>query len=316
MNNGIAQLAARNTQRSSRSGRAARRALLGLFLLAGCGDREATIAVKAIRVWPVPPAGTLQPAPRSVGFGRSNEVLVLDTAGRVLVYDESGQLRRQWSMPDIQDGKPEGVCVLNDGRVVVCDTHYHRVVVFDATGKLFQMFGREGRGNGEFIYPVAVTKDPQENLYVCEYGSNDRVQKFTSTGSFLLAFGSFGTGPGQFQRPSGIVWDAGKVYVADAFNNRIQEFTDTGQYVRTLGTVTLHFPYDLRLGSDGAFYVIEYGAARLTKLDRDGRLLGRFGGPGSDLGRFATPWGLAVGDQRIVVADTGNRRLVELVRPP
>ena len=137
-------------------------------------------------------------------------------------------------------------------------------------GKVVRMFGEEGRGPGQFIYPVAIAKDAQENLFVCEYGSNDRVQKFTRHGKFLLAFGSFGTGEGQFQRPSGIVWHDGKVFVADAFNNRIQEFTDAGQYVRTLGPVALNFPYDLRRTEDGSFYVIEYGAARLTKIDPDG----------------------------------------------
>ena len=264
------------------------------------------------RVWPLPPAGTSLPAPRSVARGLAGEWVVLDTVGRVLVYDDAGRLRRQWTMPETAAGRPEGACVLQDGRIVVCDTHYHRVVVFEPTGQVAAMFGREGRGPGEFIYPVAVAKDDQENLYIGEYGSNDRVQKFTRDGKFLLAFGSFGTGPGQFQRPSGIVWTAGNVVVADAFNNRLQEFTATGQYRRTLGPVTLHFPYDLRAGDDGAWYVVEYGAGCVTKLDRDGRLLARFGGTGRGPDQLATPWGLAVAGPRIVVADTGNRRLVEL----
>ena len=43
---------------------------------------------------------------------------------------------------------------------------------------------------------VAVAVDAQENLYVAEYGSNDRVQVFTREGKFLRAFGAFGTKPG------------------------------------------------------------------------------------------------------------------------
>ena len=220
-------------------------------------------------------------------------------------------------MPDNKNGNPEGVCVLRDGRIAVGDTHYHRVVVFKADGQVATMFGKEGQGPGEFIYPVAVTKDAQDNLYVAEYGSNDRVQKFTSEGKFLVAFGSFGTGPGQFQRPSGLVWRDGKIYAADAFNNRIQVFTDDGKFLEILRAkdepVALNLPYDLKLGPDDALYVVEYGAGRVTKLDLSGRLLGRYGTTGSGMGQFATPWGIAVDAQkRIYVADTGNRRVVEL----
>ncbi|MCP4616583.1 MAG: hypothetical protein GY844_09095, partial [Bradyrhizobium sp.] len=114
----------------------------------------------------------------------------------------------------------------------------------------------------------------------------------------------------------GLVWHAGRIYVADAINNRIQVYTDEGVYVRALGPeigLSLHFPYDLALGADGALYVVEYGAGRVSKVDMDGRLLGRFGHTGRNEGEFATPWGIAVDSKmRLRVADTGNRRIVEL----
>jgi iron(III) transport system ATP-binding protein len=290
--------------------------------LAGCGSSASgpALPVRDVHLWAVPPEDSLQPAPRSLAMGNDGELVALDTAGRVLVYAPDGSIRRQWRMPDSRIGKPEGVCVLHDGRVVVGDTHYHRVVVFRSDGKVALMFGKEGQGPGEFIFPVAVTKDAQENLYVAEYGSNDRVQKFTSDGHFLLAFGGFGTSPGQFQRPSGLVWRDGKIYAADAFNNRIQVFTDEGKFLQLLEakdqSLGLRLPYDLKLGADDTLYAVEYGAGRVTRLDLDGRLLGRYGTTGTGLGQFATPWGIAVDSQkRIYVADTGNRRVVRLQMP-
>jgi iron(III) transport system ATP-binding protein len=290
--------------------------------LAGCGSSASgpALPVRDVHLWAVPPEDSLQPAPRSLAMGNDGELVALDTAGRVLVYAPDGSIRRQWRMPDSRIGKPEGVCVLHDGRVVVGDTHYHRVVVFRSDGKVALMFGKEGQGPGEFIFPVAVTKDAQENLYVAEYGSNDRVQKFTSDGHFLLAFGGFGTSPGQFQRPSGLVWRDGKIYAADAFNNRIQVFTDEGKFLKILEakdqSLGLRLPYDLKLGADDTLYAVEYGAGRVTRLDLDGRLLGRYGTTGTGLGQFATPWGIAVDSQkRIYVADTGNRRVVRLQMP-
>ncbi len=291
-----------------------------LLLLPGCGDAgEATIAVKNIHLWPFPPDGRRIPAPRSVTVSGSGEVVVLDTGGRVLVYDGEGTLKRQWRMPESEIGQPEGACVLKDGRIAVADTHYHRVVFFHADGRIAGQLGKYGKGPGEFIYPVTLTQDEDENIYVAEYGSNDRVQKFARDGSFLLSFGSFGTGPGEFQRPSGIVWHDGRVFVADAINNRIQVFSDSGKFIGILGSeqkpLTLHFPYDIALGPEGALYVVEYGAGRISKVSLQGSLLGRYGNSGTGLGQFRTPWGIGVDSKaRVLVADTGNRRIVELTQ--
>lgn len=308
-----------------RGARIVLKALLGLLLclhVAGCRPSATApvISVSQVHVWSVPPDGALQPAARSLAIGNRGEVIALDTDGRVLVYAPDGSIARQWRMPDNRNGNPEGVCVLRDDRIVVGDTHYHRVVVFAPDGQTFKTFGKEGQGPGEFIYPVAVTKDDQNNLYVAEYGSNDRVQKFTSDGRFLLAFGGFGTQPGEFQRPSGLVWHDRKIYAADAFNNRIQVFTDAGKFLKILDSggppLALQLPYDLKLGADDTLYAVEYGAGRVTRFDLDGRLLGRYGTTGTGAGQFATPWGIAVDSQkRIYVADTGNRRVVELQMP-
>jgi len=309
----------------ARGARVVLKALMCLLLcltVAGCHRSPAgpAIPVSQVHLWPVPPEGLLQPAARSLTIGNHGEVIALDTGGRVLVYAPDGSVARQWRMPDSKNGNPEGVCVLRDGRVVVGDTHYHRVVVFEPDGMAYKTFGKEGQGPGEFIYPVAVTKDDRENLYVAEYGSNDRVQKFTSDGKFLLAFGAFGTKPGEFQRPSGLVWHGGNIYAADAFNNRIQVFTDEGKFLKILDgggpPLALQLPYDIKLGADDTLYAIEYGAGRVTKFDLSGRILGRYGTTGAGLGQFATPWGIAVDAQkRIYVADTGNRRVVELQTP-
>ena len=289
-----------------------------LLLMVSCSKaREPALAVSKVRLWAMPPDGPKIPAPRSVAIGHNDEVIVLDTAGRVLVFDAGGEVRRRWRMPDTKVGRPEGACVMKDGRIAVADTHYHRVVIFNPDGSIHRTFGRDGRGPGQFIYPVAAVQDDRQNLYVCEYGGNDRVQKFAPDGTHLLSFGSFGTGEGQFQRPSGMVWHAGKVYVADAMNNRIQVFSDSGRFLRAIGNSpdhpSFHFPYDISMGADGALYVIEYGACRVSKLNLEGKPLGRYGSAGRAKGEFFTPWALACDSKgRVRVADTGNRRIVTL----
>lgn len=290
-------------------------------LLAGCGRTSADPALVFSQMdsWKIPAAGRHLPAPRALYAHKDDTVYVLDDAGRVLVYTPPGQLRTQWYMPDYSVGRPEGICRLHDGRIAVADTHYHRVVIFEAdeSGRVSRMFGTEGNGPGQFVFPVSVAQDAQGHLYVGEYGDHQRIQKFTVDGEYLLQFGRHGTGPGEFQRPSAIVWNAGTVYAADAFNNRIQVFTDDGKFLRVIQlpdtSAPLEFPYDLNVSADGRLFIIENKAARVTVLRPDGSVAGRFGRPSRGLDGFYAPWALAVlSDGRVLVADTGNHRLVEL----
>ncbi len=288
----------------------------------GCGEAASTaptITVSKISNWAMPAAGAKIPAPRGLAFDSNGNLFVLDDAGRILVFNPNGTVKHHWSMPESDVGNPEGICLFQDGRIGVADTHYHRVVFFDRDGNLLTMHGELGEQSGQFVYLSAITQDSVGNYYVCEYGGNDRVQKFDVDGNFVVAFGGFGTDDGQFQRPMGIVWRDGLLYVADAINNRIQTFRDDGQFVGLLGSEAdrprLHYPYDLTVGPDGDLFAIEYGGNRVTQLNLRGETLGRFGSTGHGVGEFSTPWGLAVDSNgRIVVADTGNRRLVELQR--
>jgi len=289
--------------------------LLGIQL-GGCGNaQQHQLTVRETNYFLMPSEGTKVPAPRAVHITPQGELYVLDNAGRVLVFDAEGKITRRWWMPEYSVGKPEKICLLHDGRLAVADTHYHRVVFFNEAGKVVGMIGKYGREPGEFIFPVALAQDDQDNLYVCEYGDNDRVQKFSPKGEFVSQFGSFGTGPGQFMRPSGIVWHDRKLYVVDAFNNRIQHFTDTGEYLGIFGNsddAGLNYPYDLVRSEAGDFYVVEYGAGRVSKFNSEGALIGHFGQTGSNENQLETPWGLTVDARnRIWVADTGNRRIVE-----
>ena len=89
------------------------------------------------------------------------------------------------------------------------------------------------------------------------------------------------------------------------------------QYLGLLGPLgkplAFQIPYDITFAPDGNFYVIEYGAGRLSRIAPDGTLLGQLGHTGSGVGEFATPWGLTADSQmRLRIADTKNRRVVTL----
>lgn len=311
----------RPTERLHRGMRVALSATLALcaaLMCPGCEEDEqgATLPVKQKWVQSLPVEAGFLPAPRAMDISPAGELFVLDDVGRVIVYGPDGVLRRKWWMPEYTVGRPEGIEVLRDGRMAIADTHYHRVIICDQQGVVLQKFGEEGEGPGQFIFPCDVTQDASGNLYVSEYGGNDRIQKFSEQGEFLAEWGEPGTGPGQFQRASGLDWYKGSIYIADAINNRVQAFSDAGKLLGTVSdsaTAGLDYPYDLRVLSNETMLIAEYKSGRVTLLSLTGKVLGQYGTTGRGTGQFWTPWGLAATDDgRLVVADTGNRRIVEL----
>ena len=291
---------------------------IAALLPVGCTDADnPQLVPRRVTRTSIPSAGSTIPAPRAVTTAPDDTLYLLDNAGRVLVFDRNGNPLRKWNMPESEVGNPEGICVLSDGDIAVADTHYHRVVVFDESGRVRQMIGQEGQDDGDFYWPVAVIEDDRGHRFVSEYGGANRVQKFDRDWRHLLTFGGIGDLPGEFQRPSGMVWHAGRLYIVDAFNDRIQVFDGDGQFVEILGTRDesgrLHYPYDIALGPDRDLWVVEYGAGRISRFSLEGDLLGRFGSTGSGRNQFGTPWGLAVDSKRrIWVADTRNHRLVSI----
>ncbi len=302
------------------------RILAGLFASliclwqSGCNRGSAAeMSVDSSTTIRIPVDGKRMPAPRALTIGPTKELYVLDDSGRILVYDQQNTLVRQWRMPESSVGKPEGIRVLQDGRVAIADTHYHRVVFFDQQGQLLSMFGQKGEQPGEFTYPVDLMQDPSGFLYVAEYGGKDRIQKFAPDGTFVLEFGGLGTGTGEFQRPSGMVWIDSKIYVVDAINNRVQVFDEQGKPIQVLDWADqggLYYPYDIALSPYGQLFFVEYGACRVSVADPTGKLVAQFGHEGRGHHELWTPWALTVSeDHRVFIADTGNRRIVQLTLP-
>lgn len=287
-----------------------------LILLCGCGS-------------PVEPGGTPRLVfgrsgvgplefnyPRAAVIGAEDLLWVVDKAGRIQCLTLTGQYVREWRMPQIDAGKPTGLGAGRDGRIYVADTHYHRVMVFDASGRLVEQFGGPGTGPGQFLLPTDVAEDEEGRVYVSEYGGNDRISRFASAREYEFSFGGRDAGPGRLERPQSLTLDAdGTLWVADACNHRVVHFDRRGRFLGAFGQLgsgrgEVRFPYNVEVLSDGTLVVCEYGNNRVQRFDRSGRSLGCWGGAGREPGRLAYPWAVAVDrDDRIYVIDSGNNRV-------
>jgi len=299
-----------------RRGRWRQLAVAGNLLLAvlanGCHD-----PAKPEAVWCETGTGPAEVVyPRAITYDPGQDTFfIIDRVAHVQQLDRNGHCLCDWQMPEWKNGKPVGASVGPDGNLWVPDTHYHRIIVYSPGGRLLQMFGSDGAGDGQFVYPTDIAFEG-DRVFVSEYGGNDRVQVFDHRWHKLYQFGRFGNGDGEFSRPQAMVIDRGFVYITDACNHRIVVFTIEGKWVRAMGSAgsdlgQFRFPYGLAEDRDGHLIVCEFGNNRVQMIDKEsGRGLKIWGSPGREPGQFAYPWGVAVDKRgRVVAVDAGNNRL-------
>ncbi len=261
--------------------------------------------------------------PRAIAYNSADDsYFVVDRLARVQHWDWRGRYVGEWRMAQWQSGKPTGLSVGPDGNVYVADTHYHRVVVFAPTGRELRQWGSEGTAPGQFIFPTDIAFDAAGQIYVSEYGDNDRIQVFDSRGKFLRQFGRAGNGPGEFSRPQSMLIRGNTLYVTDACNHRIAVFDLTGRFLRNLGSPgsgpgQFRFPYGLDMDARGNLIVAEFGNNRIQAIvASSGRGLWTLGKGGRELGELAYPWALAVNrHNQIAVVDSGNNRIQLFAEP-
>jgi DNA-binding beta-propeller fold protein YncE len=289
--------------------------------LCGCGvETEASAAVAGLeKVWGTHGVreGRLH-KPRVAAIDADDCLYIADLTDRIQVFDREGQYLRGWRTPGLNVDGPSGLTIDRAGRVLVADTHFYRVLVYDSQGTLLQQIGDgvQGTAPGRFGYPTDVVTDRSGQFYVTEYGDFDRIQVFTPSGQFVRQWGGHGYEPGEFLRPRALTFDASeRLYVADSCNHRIQVFDTAGNLVQLWGERgdapgQMAFPYDLAFGPDGALYVCEYGNSRVQKFTPGGRSLGVWGRPGREPGCLDNPYALTVDRSGAVhVLDSGNHRV-------
>ena len=294
-------------------------ALLSVTLCFGCTNSPQAEGT-ADHIWGKPgiTSGRLQ-KPRAIAIDESDQLYIVDMTARIQVFDAEGTYLRGWKTPISRNGRPSGLTVDRLGRLLVADTHYFRMLVYESEGTLVEsatIGGTLGRGEGEFGFVTDVVEDSQGNYYIGEYGDFDRVQKFSPAGQFLLQWGTHGSELGQFRRPQNMAMDdQDRIWIVDACNHRIQVFDTEGELLFHWGEEgsdlgKLYYPYDLALDGSGHIYICEYGNHRVQKFTLDGKSVASWGRHGRGPGELHNPWALALDSQgRLHVLDSNNHRV-------
>ena len=215
-----------------------------------------------------------------------------------------------WDPLDFAFGKNGKMYVVNRGaeelgqRVTICTTDH----------EFISQFGGFGSGDGQFIWPVSIDIDSQDNVYVSDENLQ-RITVFDPDGKFLSKWGASGSGEGQLKGPAGIAFDQDdNLYVAESHNHRVQKFTKDGQFILQWGGQgdgdgQFNSPWGICVDHNGDVYVADWKNNRVQKFSAQGQYLRQFKATpnGGDLNR---PTGVAVdADGDVYVTDWGNHQV-------
>ena len=159
--------------------------------------------------------------PTDVAFGSGGEFYVTDGYGntRVLKFSPSGGLVHQWGAAGKEPGQfdtPHAIVRDAKGRLIVGDRENQRIQIFDADGKLLDVWPG--------FYPYGLAFDAKENLYVAD-GIANEVLRLDSAGKIVERFGKKGSAPGEFDLPHMLAFDkAGNLFVTEITGKRVQKF--------------------------------------------------------------------------------------------
>lgn len=215
---------------------------------------------------------------------------------------------------------PVDISVRADGRVYVINrSPMHRlgirVGICDLLHGWYGEFGSDGKADGQFTGPTAITHDSNDRIYVADEELN-RITVFNADGEFESKWGELGTEPGQINGPSALkVTSDGNLLLVDHLNNRIQKMTPDGHYLFHWGSKGIaegqfNLPWGIDTDNDENVYVADWRNDRIQRFSEDGKFIDMYGSSGSDDGLFNRPSDVAVDqDGFIYVADWGNQRV-------
>ena len=213
---------------------------------------------------------------------------------------------------------PCGVCIGENGCMIVSDVKNHCLRIVASNGKFIDAIGGEGKGSGEFEDPSGIAVDKKMNILVAQR-ENARIQKMSPSGKVLNKFGQKTLRGSNLGEPWGIaIGRNNNIFVTDWDKNCIHVFQNSnGKYVRSLagekGTVlaeSLKLPAGIAFNSDGKLLVVDRGNHCVWMLDISGSIQLRIGTKGQGPGELYYPYGVTVTKENaIVVSESGNNRI-------
>jgi tripartite motif-containing protein 71 len=219
------------------------------------------------------------------------------------------------------------LCTHSTGCIVLADTGYNRIAVFDPNSPTAATpvltFGSLGTGDGQFNTPRDAAVDAAHNIYVVD-AANSRLQAFDMHGNHLWTAWGPGKLAGDLNTPIGITYDQvnNQLIVADTGHSEVKGYSPSnGAFLWKSPTGLLLQPRDAKRGPDGDVWVADYEhqVVRAFKVNPTTGVWntawdvqlgdGAKGGHGNGQLNFPYNVSFSPDGKTAYVADTGNERI-------
>ncbi len=223
-----------------------------------------------LEVWETARGNSRFVSPIGIAQGARDEILVADSElGSVFRLDKKGNLLGEFGHDILE--RPTGLARdAKRGRVYVADTRAHDLKVFDDDGKLINVIGQRGEGDGEFNFPTYLAF-VEDKLYVTDT-LNSRIQIFDEDGNFIAKFGKLGLNVGNLVRPKGVALDSfGNIYVIESLYDNMLVFDNDGRSLLALGGSgkgigEFYLPSGIWIDNHDQVYIADMYNGRITVL--------------------------------------------------
>ena len=223
-----------------------------------------------LEVWDTANGSSRFASPVGIALGARDEILVADAELRsIFRLDKKGRPVGEFGHDMLE--RPTGLARdASRGRIYVADTYAHDIKVFDDDGKLLEVIGQRGEGDGEFNFPTHLTF-AADKLYVTDT-LNSRIQVFDADGKMVAKFGKLGLNVGNLVRPKGVAVDsASNIYVVESLYDNLLVFDNQGRTLLALGGSgkeigEFYLPSGVWIDSHDQVYIADMYNGRITVL--------------------------------------------------
>jgi hypothetical protein len=284
-----------------------------------------------------------------IGVARNSKghVFVYTRSGessRLFQFDPNGTFVREIGRGLYGFSMAHAVRVDPQDNIWTVDEGTNMVVKFNPEGRVEMVLGRRHESvEGliptstpvpaaqpyRFNRPTDIAWDAAGNIFIADGYNNSRVVKYDKVGKYINSVGVRGTEPSQFNTPHSIQTDArGNVFVADRNNGRIQVldnnltlramYTNVGRPWAVCITPGPHqYLYSSNSNPDNNNADQSAVTGEIYKMELDGRIIGKFGQAGKELGKFTTVHAIdCKNENELLVAEITGWRVQKLFLEP
>jgi|GEM_PF-1277876 len=262
--------------------------------------------------------------------------IAIDSQERVMITDRDNYSIVSFTLDGIYLGRfgkkgdkkgaflsPADIAVDSLDNIYVSDDKNENIQVFDYDLNFKRLIKKKSRKDKSFGLPLGLALDKWGALLYTDV-ENSKIHRLDRKGEEVFLFGSEGSGRGQFSGLARIRYNRRKnlILVTGAGNSRVQVFRITPEKDEkviaaakarrrlSFERIIPHVANDMAMNDKGEFYLVQSDKRKILVLDKEGKVVSRFGKAGKGKSLFDLPHSIMLTPlERLYISDVDNHKI-------